>query len=822
MKRWLSAAAAAAALAAPAVAQTSNLTRPGYLVLRVKLSSDGAAPAAPGGAPGEGDGTGAGPGPGGSGGGGQGYGGQQQQQPGGSGGPPSSGGGFGSSGGGGGPRGGMQPPGGPAGPGGPFGGLGGLGQPGGASATAAALNERSVHVLIPYTRVYTSELLYKTKQASARNPTYPAINHPFGHSLLYLNKVNVQFEFLPFTTEEQRLKEALGRWSADINHKPSVLFAYIGDALKAELLPLAEQMSDMLVRYVEKEKDVPADIAAFAKGYTELKAKWSEPATNNPAADVWKAKFGAEANVHNDAAHYSVIHFTGDALSGQAAETVSNAADLLEKNLKSFYLWHLREGFKLPLPDKRLVAVVTKNGAQLGKLREGLDGLPIGSDSFYSPVHNMVVLSPERTDELGRTFNAFAATKLEGFDRADLIQGKHPNLKPQQQPEEIAQASTYALIRRALEDEALRSAISREGSRQLFVTMNVLPQHVRMPKWVESGMGSLLQHPKGGGVVEISKDTPGIVVGTTFGHGAANYELLQQFQTFYPAKKNGQDNKDIDAPAVLTNVLTDKYFAALATGIDPDRPQSIADLFNRPGAAPAPGGPGGLPGGPAAPGGPTAPAPGANPGGPRGAPGDAQGPRGGGFPGQQQPGGPPAQPGGFTPGGPSNPMPPDSGSGIFDPTVTNPILTAVQLEQKAKATAWAVTYYMTKNGKMPKLYSFLERLNELPRDLRVDKDVTLKLFCDTFGLLKPNSSEIDKAAFNLFARDWMVFMQQQSPTFQTITLQKLNGANNNNQPGGPPGGFPGGPGGGPAGPGGVGPGGGGGGSGGGGPGGSPG
>lgn len=799
MRRWLTALTSAAVIAAPLAAQVST-QKPGYVVVRVKMSSDGGGTGtAPSGTdPGEGTGPGR-------------FGGGSPGGPGPLGGPGSPG-GLGS-------PGGPGPLGGPGAPGGIGGGLGVPGIPGGGGfggggTPTAMATERSVHILVPYSRLSLHEKLYPQKVTNAeRNPEYAAIRHQFGSSILYPNKTNLQIEFLPFTTEEQRLKDAFSRWNTDSNRKPAVLLAYIGDALKSELVELAEQFSDSLVKQFEKEKELPADVAAYIKGYNELKAKWNEPAANNPAADTWKAKFGPEANVHADSPHYAVIHFSGDSLSGQAGEAASYAADLFEKNLKSFYLWHLREGFALPLPDKRLVVVVTRNGSQLPKLRDGLDGLPVASDSFYAPAHNLVVISPERTDDLGRSFNAIAATKLEGFDRNDLLKGKYPALKPQQSPDELAVASTYALVRRALEDEAMRSAITREGSRQLFVTLGIVPQHVRLPKWVESGIGSVLQHPRGGGVVEVSvKDGPGIVVGVNTGHGAANYELLYQFLQFYPARKNGRENKAIDAPAVLTNVLTDKYFAAVASGIDLDRPASITDLLPV-----RPGGPGGggivPPPGGAGPSTPVIPSPpgGASPGIPsppsgpnRGGSGtDAQGPP----PAPGGPGQPPAIPGGpGVPGGhgPGTLHGGDGGDGIIDTTTTNPLLTAAQLDQKAKATAWALVFYLTKNGKLSKLHAYLEKLGELPRDMRVDRDVSMKLFCETFGLLKPNSQEVDRGAFNTFAKDWMAFMHQQSPTYQTLTLKKLNGdtgGSNPNGTGGGPGGLPGIPGGGPGGPG---------------------
>lgn len=771
MVRWLRPVAALAALSATALAQQPVTYKPTYVVLRVKLSNDGgSAPATPG--SGEGSGT-----------------------PGSFGPPP------GVPGTPGGPRGGGPGmPGVPGFPGSPD----GPGMSGGGGTNTAATTERSVHVLVPFSKIEFNQKLYTGGAHYITNPaTFTVIKHPFGSSVLYQNRVNIQAEPLSILTEESRLKEAYSKWTVDSNRKPAVLLAYIGDALKAELLPLAEQFSDSLVKQTDGDKEVPADVAAFVKGYKALKEKWNQPAANNPAADAWKVKFGPEANVHTDSPHYAVVHFSGDALSGQAGESVLRVSELLEKNLKSFYLWHLREGFALPLPDKRLVAVVAKNGGQLPKLREGLDGLAMTSDSFYSPIHNLVVISPERTDELGRTFNAIANTKLEGFDRNELLQGKYPSSK-QAKPDEIALASTYALVRRAIDDESMRSSVSREGSRQLFVTLGLLPQHVRTPKWVESGMGSLLQHPKGGGVVELSKDTPGIVVGVTTGHGAANYECLQQFLSFYPAKKDGKDNKSIDPAAVLTNVLTDKYFAAIATGIDPDRPATLNDLLPGLPTGGAPRG-GGVPplGGTSGPGGPLPPGGGAAPGSPplapRG-PGDGspeiQGPRPGGGPGIPggfgQPPGIPGSPGGTGPQGPTGPGGEDPG--IVDPNTTAPRLTAAQLDQKAKATAWALTFYLTKGARMSKLHAFLERLNDLPRDLRVDPQVSLTLFCESFGLLKPNTQEVDRAAFATFAKEWITTIQQQSPTYQTITLKKLNGENAN-QPGSGPGGLPGSPGG---------------------------
>ena len=204
MKRWLFTAAATAAATASAVAQTIP-QKPGYLVIRVKLGSDSTDTGTPGTTPGGGGGDAPPTYPGGGGSGGSGGGGTSP-------GPRPPGGGAG--GGGGGYPGTGQPPGGPSNPGTP-------GTPGGGgSDPKAGLNERSVHVLIPYTKL-SEEKLYKTKAVSDKNPKYPAIVHPFGTSLLYLDKVSVQFDVQPFTTEERRLTDAYGEWLKQTSPKPA-------------------------------------------------------------------------------------------------------------------------------------------------------------------------------------------------------------------------------------------------------------------------------------------------------------------------------------------------------------------------------------------------------------------------------------------------------------------------------------------------------------------------------------------------------------------------------------------------------------------------
>ena len=64
------------------------------------------------------------------------------------------------------------------------------------------------------------------------------------------------------------------------------------------------------------------------------------------------------------------------------------------------------------------------------ELRPKLDGMPVVSDAFYSPAHNLVVLSPMRLDEAGKSFSELAKAKYqEGWSRDELLKGKAPVVK---------------------------------------------------------------------------------------------------------------------------------------------------------------------------------------------------------------------------------------------------------------------------------------------------------------------------------------------------------------------------------------------------------
>ncbi len=731
MKHWLAATTGLALTGGFLEAQTPPPSNSGYLVIRVKIANTegGSAPSSPfpgGGPPGFPGGPGGGF-PGGPGGGPPGF-------PGGPGGP------------GGGPPGFPGGPGGPGGSsGGPPGGFAGSGFPsGGASSPAIAADERSVFALIPVKSVYQSGVY--PRNISPDNPKHIWAKHDYGKSLLFDDGSNIQVYSIPGTVE-QDIKKKYTAWTKD--RKPDVLLELISYALSTDYVELATTYSNELEKLVEAQKTAAPRIMKFAEAYRELKLKFEEVVATPPEAEEWRKRLKASAIAEDK--HYALIHWGEQAIS---ADTVNRRLAELERNFRAFYLWHAVQGKTLKFPDKRLVVVIANRPTDVDELRPKLDGMPVVSDAFYSPAHNLVVLSPMRLDEAGKSFSELAKAKYQdGWNRDELLKGKAPVVKGGNFAD-LYRTMTYALVDRALEDEAAHAAITREGSRQLFSALGILPQHVVLPKWIENGVGNLLHKPKDVGVVKVAGGKNGMAVGLWAGYGSPNYVLLREWKEMWTRKELAAPAKDL-----LLNVLTDHYFDAVRTGIDPDpAPVAIGPAGNG-GFAPPPGGnapPGGgemsLPsdkGSKLDSQSPQRPQPPGFPGGP-GAPGG----------GRPFPGGGPS--------GPGMPFPGGGGTGVIESGSDKGAI-RTKLEIKAQVTSWALVYFLAKTN-TPGLHKFFAKLNDLPRDMRIDRKVVVDLFAREFNLMNAELTAIDDVAFNEFAERWITYMNGVQPSWHSMAL----------------------------------------------------
>jgi hypothetical protein len=535
------------------------------------------------------------------------------------------------------------------------------------------------------------------------------------------------------------------------------------DALCHGYVDLAFKIAEDLTKSVEVRKDQtpPAEVVNFVQAFKAVAPKIQEPLPDAGEAQKWQERLQAAAVEQR--AHYAMVTW-GD--QSAARDTVKHHLDTLESNYKAFYLYFALAGQALKTPDQKLTVVLADKASDLPRLRDALDGNPILSDSFYSPTHNVVVLSPERMDDVGRSFSRMLQTHYrQGWVRDELLKGVGPLLQKGEDVMDVVQAMTLGLVDKAVDDETVLAMVSREGSRQLFAASGLLPQHVVLPEWTDNGAADLLQKPKGPifhqSGNQNSNPNPNqnshgsMTIGIGAGYGKPNYVLFRSFREM-------DRKREWPAPEVLLmNTLTDKYFDAQREEKDIDpRPKpeekNVAGGF-RPGFPPM---------------GQPYPPPGGQP-----------------YPPMGQP---------FTPGAAGMMQ---SGPDQSDALAEKRNL-KTRLEHKAQSTSWALTYYLAKR-RMPQLLKLYEDFGRMPRDMRLDHDAVVLCFCRAMDLMDAaNPSDYDKAKFKDFAEKWVKFLREEHVPGHDVNLDAPSQANGLN--GGPmgPGGYPMGPGGSPMGPGG--------------------
>lgn len=678
-----------------------------------------------------------------------------------------------------GPMGGGLPPGVPtgAGGGGPRGAGGGglapLGNPGGGAAGGGQQQARpvdpakSVVAVIPYNKI-SQRLFYSKKSASQKNPPWYYLESKPGNAFVYSDNNFVQLYTLQKGfSYENSIHTKHTRWA---RNKPAQEgYDLVGEALSCGMVNDAFKYAEELVRAIEGRKETPREsVAAFVKAFNQVQQPLKDPVPDTGDAAAWQSRLGA-AGV-DLGTHYALIHWGDQYVSRESAKRV---LDLMESNYKAFYLWHALSGTALKTPDSKMIVVLAPKATDLPRMREALDGNPIVSDAFYSPFHNIVVVSPERTDDAGQRFGQLVQSMYrEGWNRDELLKGTAPPLKADETVVDVAKIMTLSLVDKVIEEESALAMVTREGSRQLYASSGLLNQHLILPEWIENGAANLLHKPKG--PVYWNKQGVGSVmtVGVASGYGSPNYVLVQQFRQLLSSH-----DLNPNAEELLTNTLMDRYFDAVREGKDID--PKVEHVAANGGGIPlgGAGGPPGFPGGIAPPGAPMG-----------FAPPTAAGPRGGGVPPGPMGAGPPG-PMGFTPpvgGGIGGTGTADGGfppigafpgggqpvgfQGQPDPATEKRLL-KTKLELKSQVTAWALTYYMAKL-KMPALMKFYAELNRMPRDMRLDKEQVVLVFCQSMGLMDPaDPAKIDKAAFKKFAEQWVDFIRICRTFGQDIPVQ---------------------------------------------------
>ena len=616
--------------------------------------------------------------------------------------------------------------------------------PGAHGTTGTHDPTRSLFVVVPIEEDLSIEsAFYPGNVNSNTNPKWVKLRYPHrGDRLitnLFTDKSSIQAYHDLIKTP------AFNRTSAlDIRDKhtkwlktkadPRVLFDTLISALAVGMVDDAMTYADELLAFAKVNQGLPADVADFTRIYLGIQKGLKGSPQKASNAEDWRSRLNA--NSANVIGHYALISW--DATDAE----IRRRSLLLEENFKGFYLSHAVRGIALPLPEAPLVVVLAKQGKDVGwrdgmKLAHALDApnwLP--ADGFYAAQHDLLVLSPERIDDLGLTWAAQTRQLYqEGVKRDDLLAGNGP--KPLdatgekgRKPEDVARLQTLALVERLVDDNAAVFAISREGTRQLLYATRQLPRHVVLPDWLAHGSVNYFARPKDPAFIAQPENKWLVTVATNTGYGTANFALQRYFRDLID-KKELHPNR----ASLLKNVITDAYFLGFRDpkdvhDPDPAKEDKSGISLNTGGKPPAGGG--------------------TNP--PSGIP-----PVGGGS--SPPPIGRP----------PMGEMPPMGGVTPAKSTEEDP-LTILRSKQerlriKAQATSWALYYYLAKE-KPAELKQFVDELATLPRDLPISAEEVSATFYRAFKL------DGTEAGLKKFADGWLDFVRTVAPVGHDIPLKE--------------------------------------------------
>ncbi len=587
---------------------------------------------------------------------------------------------------------------------------GGEGTPGTPGAPGAEVPpkpdaSRSLVVVMPVIDQFQQTFYPKFTLNNVLNPKWDVIKHRFGTTYLFADGATVQLytDAGKGKTTEAAIKAQHVAWGK--TKDPQKLYDLAGEALAAGMTPEAEAYCDELLALAKGKPTLPAEVKRFSEVYAavgpKIKAAAGQPGT---AADEWKERLNAQ-NVLTRG-HYTLIYWDagGDEVARRLAE--------LEENFRAVYLWHALEGVALPVPERPLVAILPPSVKEAWVMFKAVDARRIAADGYFSAEHGVLVLAPERMDDVGQAFRQMVKNVYRGtVTRADLLKGVGPKIvgpprppagtepgaappsapgtapatppQPELSASDVARMMTLAAIDRYQEHQGETAAISREATRQLLAAVGTLPRHVDLPRWVDSGVSSLFQRPRDPVFTKTDTDQPYMTVATTTGIGAANFAMLKYYRDL-EASKDLNSKHDV----LLRNVLAGAYFDGARLGDDIDRP--------------------------------------------------------------------------------ANPV--AATTLVPDPAAVKAKL-ALKLTQKAHATAWALTYYLAQT-KLKELYLFYAELDKLPRDLPTDERAVLLAFGKAFGLLTADGTGLDDVAVKRFADAWTAYMSSVRSSSLDVAIEK--------------------------------------------------
>jgi hypothetical protein len=341
----------------------------------------------------------------------------------------------------------------------------------------------------------------------------------------------------------------------------------------------------------------------------------------------------------------------------------------LEEEFEAFYYWFaLQENVPVPpLPAYRLLGIVVNDPADFYRRNKNWGSQPMVGDGFTPRRENIMVLSAKRLDEayavLAQKNKEWLQTPWVQAMQAsadELVSGNiWQRVGDRSKLLSLAYLQTLSLMQKGMEDEAERTTLSHEATRQLLTASGVLPHNVAAPEWVLEGLASYFERP----------------FGAVYGSGGLpSWSNFVPFKFHYTVSRTLGKGRD-----VLTSTISDRYFqiareASLDLTEPRDKlPENVRDDWER-----------------------------------------------------------------------------------------------------ARATSWALVYYLAKEQKMDRLFKYAAELSQMPRDLELNRQALEASFAKAFGLSDSKDAlKLDATRLQVFADEWLEFMSKTHLEFLELEINGM-------------------------------------------------
>jgi hypothetical protein len=307
------------------------------------------------------------------------------------------------------------------------------------------------------------------------------------------------------------------------------------------------EVMEELAKTEIKDAQVKRKVELFDKVRKDL----AQPVSRDDPGIAWKNQLNLK--VHQSP-HYALLYDEATTVE------VTSRLDRLEKNMESFYWWFALKGRELPVPERRLVAVLVDKLVDFSRVHKACGSPNFVADGFYDRRDNVIFFSRERLDGPSQLLaRHFTELVQGGWNLKNLLNPKYkvPANLQAQGPAAIAHAHTMALVKRLMEEESELATASNLGSRQLLTAIGFLPQGVEIPEAIQFGWSSFFETPKFNPDTHMGAFWPGT--------GAPSWVYHTQFRVWEMEKMHD------DPSAALMGVLTDQYYREARQSQNPEK-----------------------------------------------------------------------------------------------------------------------------------------------------------------------------------------------------------------------------------------------------------